>query len=390
MSTFFRLVLLKALLLAALPVLAQSQAIARHARQAPDSLRHNLPQLVDYLLEPAGNEREKAYSLYAWVVHNITYDGEAGSQGRRINQSLSDILRRGSGTCFDYSLLYAALCRQAGLLCMPVSGYARQGLGALEVPPVPDHSWNAVFLDGQWHLLDATWGAAPGQDALMAEYSTGYFLTPPRLFLLNHLPAMPMWQLLPCPVSPEEYSRPAETLLPLADERGPCFDFADTIRAFLRLPPEEQRLAEAEAAYRFHPTAGNRAAWAQAITDYAVGLSEQAERLLQQDSLKAFLQRQQEAIFRCRQARALAPPLPWQTELFAGLLANRAVALNQLSDEVDSAGEELALLREARKCLEEAQEALRTLPEDNYYRQYAEQQCAAYLEAVMHNIGRLE
>lgn len=390
MNISIRLFLLGALLAAAFPALAQYEAIDRHARRAPDSLRINLPELVNYLVEPARDEREKARSLYAWLAHAIAYDDDASREDRRINRTIGDILRRRRGTCFDYSLLYAELCRRAGLRCVPVSGYSRPGLDALALPSTPNHSWNAVFLDGQWQLIDPTWGAAPGQDAFTAAFDADYFLTPPRLFILNHLPAMAMWQLLPCPISPEDFSRPAEALLPMVEARDPCYAYEDTIRAFLLLPAEEQRLKEAEATYRFHPTEENKRAWAQSIIDYAVHLSQLAEPLQQADSLPAFLALQNEAIRLCRKAESYTPPLPWQTEFFAGLLINEAVALNQMSDEAETAEQELGWLKAAQRSLEEARQSLRSLPEDNYYRQYALQQCAAYLEAVMYNIWRLE
>ena len=390
MAIFIRIFLLASLLFAGFLARAQYQAIDRHARQAPDSLRYSLPQLVSYLIEPAESNREKARSLYTWLAHTITYDDDASRQGRRINQNIGDILRRRRGLCFDYSLLYVELCRLAGLRCVSVSGYSRQGLEAVALPAVPDHSWNAVLLDGQWRLVDATWGAGPGQDALMAQYGVNYFLTPPYLFILNHLPALPMWQLLPCPVSPEAFSRRVEDLLPLADGQVLCYSYLDTITAFLQIPKEKQGLLEAEASYRFHPTTGNKTAWAQAIMDYALYLSEEASSLQQTDSLPAFLALQQEAIRYCQMARNLAPPLPPQMEFYAGLLINLAVALNQRSDVVRSAEMELTLLKEAKQSLEKAREALITLPEDNYYRQYAGQQCAAYLEVINHNIRRLE
>ncbi len=385
-----RLFLLGTLLAATVTAPAQYEAIGRHARRAPDSLRTNLPELVDYLVEPARNEREKARGLYAWLAHAITYDDDASREDRRINRTIGDILHRRRGTCFDYSLLYAELCRRAGLQCVPVSGYSRPGLDALALPSTPNHSWNAVFLDGQWQLIDPTWGAAPGQDAFTAAFGVDYFLTPPSLFILNHLPAMPMWQLLPCPITPEDFSRPAEALLPMVEARDSCYAYEDSIRAFLLLPAEEQRLKEAEATYRFHPTEENKRAWAQSIIDYAVHLSERAETLQQADSLRAFLSIQNEAARLCRKAQSFTPLLPWQTEFFAGLLINQAVALNQMSNEAESVERELGLLKAAQHNLEEARAALLSLPENSYYRQYGLQQCAAYLEAVIFNIRRLE
>ena len=101
---------------------AQYRTIDRHAAKAPDSLSRNLPALVDYLCEPAQTETEKARSLYTWILQNLTYDDAASEQQRRINRSIGDILQRRRGICFDYSKLYEAMCRQAGLKCWSVSG----------------------------------------------------------------------------------------------------------------------------------------------------------------------------------------------------------------------------------------------------------------------------
>lgn len=390
MNPFLRILLSAALLFTAQAASGQHQALVRHARSAPDSLRHNLPRLLEYLLRPAESQAEQALVLYTWLTHNIDYDDEARRQGRRINQDIGDILRRGRALCFGYSQLYAELCRLAGLRCVSVSGYARQGLGPMELPGAPDHSWNAIFLDGQWQLVDATWGAHDGADAFTSTYDAGYFLTPPRLFILNHLPALPMWQLLPCPVKPEAYSGPAESLLLLIGSKAPCYSFADSIEAFLHLPMAEQRLQEAAATYRFHSSKDNQRAWAQAMIDYAVHLSERSTALQQADSLEAAHTLLRHAIGYCQKAQALGPSLPWQTEFYAGLLINQAVAFNRESSNVKTVEAELEKLRAAQQSLEQALEVLAALPEDNYYRQYAGQQCAAYLEAVRHNIGRLE
>ena len=115
----------------------------------------------------------------------------------------------------------------------------------------------------------------------MAVYGADYFLSPPRLFILNHLPAQPMWQLLPCPVGPAEFCRPADALAALVKAQDSCYNYPDTIRAFLQHSGQEQSLLEAESAYRFHSTAKNQAAWAQSLLDYAVYLSEQASPLQQ-------------------------------------------------------------------------------------------------------------
>lgn len=51
--------------------------------------------------------------------------------------------------------------RIAGVQCMTVPGYSK-GLGYQPGQSFSgefDHAWNAVFLEGRWHLVDSTWGS---------------------------------------------------------------------------------------------------------------------------------------------------------------------------------------------------------------------------------------
>lgn len=62
-----------------------------------------------------------------------------------------------SCTCF-----LSVFCREVGIQCEEVSGYSK-GIGhwpghRLADKP-SDHMWNAVWVKGQWGLLDACWGA---------------------------------------------------------------------------------------------------------------------------------------------------------------------------------------------------------------------------------------
>lgn len=51
--------------------------------------------------------------------------------------------------------------RIAGVQCVTVPGYSK-GFGyqlGQSFSGEFDHAWNAVFLEGRWHLVDSTWGS---------------------------------------------------------------------------------------------------------------------------------------------------------------------------------------------------------------------------------------
>ena len=68
------------------------------------------------------------------------------------------------------------------------------------------HAWNAVMLDGEWKLLDCTWGAGfvNGND-FHRSYSDFYFCADPKEFLTSHFPDDEKWQLVDRPISRADF-----------------------------------------------------------------------------------------------------------------------------------------------------------------------------------------
>lgn len=104
--------------------------------------------------------REKAFRLYQWITKNVQYDY---TKAERITES-TEGLQSGAvvafethkGICFDYSSLYVAMCRAAGIKVRLVTGlgYSGRSWG--------DHAWNQVFLpeERRWVNVDTTFGTA--------------------------------------------------------------------------------------------------------------------------------------------------------------------------------------------------------------------------------------
>jgi len=106
--------------------------------------------------------------------------------------------------CAGYANLFLSLA-EARRLEAVVSGYAKgigYGLGQTTFTQ-PNHAWNAVRIDGQWRLLAATWGAGylSPSSAFERAFNAHYFLTRPELFIYDHLPEDPRWQLLDTHIS---------------------------------------------------------------------------------------------------------------------------------------------------------------------------------------------
>ncbi len=183
------------------------EAIDRHALAAPRQAEQSLERLAAYLTRPAQTDREKVRAVYRWVTARIAYDADSFFAGRTPDDSPRGVLRARRAVCSGYANLFAALCKQAGVRAVRVVGKARGygertgGLG-----PRDGHAWNAVRLEGRWWLLDATWGAGhlDGRK-FVRRFSEHYFLTPPDQLIFTHLPDNARWQLLPRPLTAQQF-----------------------------------------------------------------------------------------------------------------------------------------------------------------------------------------
>lgn len=106
------------------------------------------------------------------------------------------------------------LFSNAGLPCVTITGWAkgvdyRPGVAITSQPL--NHSWNAVYIDGDWQLVDSHWGTRFLQsesnvaDNLVYEFDDFYFLTDPEQLAYTHRPQDFVWQLLSQPQTADQF-----------------------------------------------------------------------------------------------------------------------------------------------------------------------------------------
>ena len=175
------------------------QTIDAHALATPPAEARSIEKLAAHLAAAANAEREKARAIFRWIAANITYG--MGNKGTG-NGPPEEVLRMRFGYCGGIAGLFEALARAMGLEVVTIPGHAK-GRGYTPGTPlrgVPDHAWNAVRIDGQWELIDATWGGGfyVGEE-YRKRFEPHYFCTPPQQFIHDHFPVDPQWQLLKIP-----------------------------------------------------------------------------------------------------------------------------------------------------------------------------------------------
>lgn len=104
-----------------------------------------------------GDKWQTALNLHDWLTRNAHYDGTYSFYGAE------GVLLRGSGVCDSYAKAYLLLCQKAGIPARRVTGKATNSSGKPE-----SHAWNAIQLDGEWYLVDATWDdpVIPGKETV--------------------------------------------------------------------------------------------------------------------------------------------------------------------------------------------------------------------------------
>jgi len=172
-------------------------------------------------------DAEKARVFYMWIANNVGYDCRKFHKPSRpdfkakskeeLDQLMSEwqleqlkkTLKSKKGVCVDYSALFKALCDEVELESIVINGYSRNFYSPFRGSQNNTHAWNAVKVDGEWLLLDATWGAGytdPQVKRFTRRVSDGFFFTSPDIFAQTHLPTEPDWQLLQRPVTEKDFT----------------------------------------------------------------------------------------------------------------------------------------------------------------------------------------
>lgn len=204
-----------------------------------------LAQTFDYvslahaLTDGVTSDSLKVKSIYLWMTSHIDYDVFGFSTGQGSYTDPDEILRHRKTVCLGYSILFDSLCSVAGINAECVWGYVYMPwYETYDTLYLDSHAWNAVEIDGEWKLIDATWGSGylkerkqPGRKLLYRTFripyrtkyrfvhktNMKYYCTDPEIFVLDHLPSTPAWQLLDCSVPIDSFQRtPQGTLNHLA------------------------------------------------------------------------------------------------------------------------------------------------------------------------------
>jgi len=171
------------------------------------------------------SDREKVRAIFRWITEHIDYNVTPFGQRKNVTRQFykesedsslalpplneriaAKVLNTGVAFCEGYSRLFKTLCDHAGIRAEVIYGYARTNSNRRFAV---NHTWNSVFIDSSWYLLDVTWasGFVTYGNQYIRQYNDFYFLTHPDEFIREHYPEDLQWTLLKDPPVYREYGQ---------------------------------------------------------------------------------------------------------------------------------------------------------------------------------------
>ena len=104
------------------------------------------------LCEGLTTDAEKIVAIHKFIASNYKYNRTFAEDVRsgKITSYTPDtnaMLDTNVGVCYDFSALFAAMCRSQGIPCAMLKGYYMNG---------GYHAWNMVLVDDEWVAVDLT------------------------------------------------------------------------------------------------------------------------------------------------------------------------------------------------------------------------------------------
>ena len=103
--------------------------------------------LADEICAGCKTDEEKVQAIYQWIIRNFEYDYDYYAFIQHFN--VRRTLHTRKGVCYDFSNLFAALCRSQNIPCYIVDGSSYDRSTA-------SHTWNRVYYNNSWWDVDVT------------------------------------------------------------------------------------------------------------------------------------------------------------------------------------------------------------------------------------------
>lgn len=185
-------------------------------------------QLAKKISKDFSNKEVQTQAVYSWLTANIRYDLEEFYNPNRAtkvsfqyqtleerdrklkaikDEIVDETMTSRKAVCEGYAQTFSKVCTLLHIENEVIEGYVRASSNRIGRPlEGPNHSWNAVKLNGKWIYVDATWGAGSENNGRwIRKFNSYYYNIPKDKYFKTHLPEKSIWRLRVGRMEKEEY-----------------------------------------------------------------------------------------------------------------------------------------------------------------------------------------
>ena len=106
---------------------------------------------ADSLCSGLSDDASKIVAIHNFIAGNFKYDYAFAARVRRgivksYIPNTAELMNTQRGVCYDFTAVFAAMCRSQDIPCAVAKGYIDAGY----------HAWNMVYVDDSWSAVDLT------------------------------------------------------------------------------------------------------------------------------------------------------------------------------------------------------------------------------------------
>ena len=156
-----------------------------------------------FLSRDFDSDEEKVRAIYSWLIKNISYDPDSyklfnynfknyrernQKEERSRKKIIEYTLKTGKAVCEGYAMTFEKLLTLQGIDNYLIQGDTKTHFKDIDREFNLNHMWNAIKIDNNWYLFDATWGAGKFTGRFVKEPTYFYYKTPPAALVKTHYP----------------------------------------------------------------------------------------------------------------------------------------------------------------------------------------------------------
>ncbi|KAK6352606.1 cytokinesis protein 3 [Orbilia blumenaviensis] len=156
-----------------------------------------------HICRPHRSDVQRLRAMFTWVAEKLSWERPTGlgndspSDNIDYNKDCRRVIQSLKATTEEVAIMFMQMCHSVGIGCEIIRGYLKvpgETAETVDAVPRPNHFWNAVVIDNEWRIIDASlaspthpkrglYSSAPNNMA-----DSHYFLMRPLHACFTHIP----------------------------------------------------------------------------------------------------------------------------------------------------------------------------------------------------------